>query len=240
MKRTSCKFLPWLCAGLGGAALILRFFLYRLENQSGLLPHAHPLHIAALILAAAAAVVTAVCTLRLKGSGDYAANFPFSRPRAQGSFLAGLLMFPVATGIWADAADKIDVIWAVLAVGACVCLFATGYFQLKGQKPHFALYAVICLFFAFNMVCKYRGWSGNPQVEDYVFALPACIFLAIFAYNKTAFSVGTGKRRMLLFSGLMAVFFCICSLVGDGSARFYAAGGIWAVSNLGVIDPPEA
>lgn len=240
MKRSvSYKLLPWLTVVMGAIALVLRFALYTMENQSGLLPHAHPLYMASLILAAVSAAVTAFFTLRLKGGSSYEANFPFSRPRAQCSFLAGLMLFPVASGFWTGAADRLDLVWAVLGFIACICLIATGYLQLQGKKPHFALYALICLFFAFHLICKYRQWSGNPQVEDYVFALFACVFLAIFAYHKTAFSIGGGKRRMLLFSGLMAVFFCIGAIVGDGDARFFAAGAMWAVSNLCVIDPPE-
>lgn len=241
MKRSvSYKLLPYLTAALGAIVLILRFALYTMENQSGLLPHDHPLYIASLILAAFSAVVMAFFTARLKGNNEYDANFPFSRPRAQCSFLAGLMLFPVASGLWTAAVDRLELAWAVLGFVTSVCLIATGFFQFKNEKPSFRLHAPICLFYVFHLICKYRQWSGNPQMEDYVFSLFACIFLAIFAYHKTAFSVDNGKRRMLLFSGLMAVFFCIGAIVGDGDARFFVAGAMWAVSNLCVIDPPEA
>lgn len=241
MKRSvSYKLLPALPVLAGAIALLLRFTLYTMENQSGLLPGRHPLHIASVLLAACTAVLLAFFTALLKGPNGYEQNFPFSRPRAQGSFLAGLLMLPVVSGIWSGAAGTLDLIWAVLGFAASGCLIASGYFQLKGAKPHFLLYFVICLFFVLHMICKYREWSGNPQVEDYVFSLLGCVCLALFAYHKAAFSAGMGRRRMLLFSGMLAVFFCIGALIGDADARFYAAGGIWTVSNLCTIDPPKA
>lgn len=240
MKRSvSYKLLPFLSAGLGAIVLILRFALYTMENQSGLLPAWHPLYIATLILAPVTAVLMALFTLGLKGSNQYEVNFPFSRIRALCSFLAGLFLFPVASGILSGAADKLDLLWAVLGFAAGICLIISGCFQLKGRGPHFLVYFVICLFFAFHMVCKYRDWSGCPQVEDYIFSLFGCIFLTLFAYHRAAFAAGLGKRRMMLYSGLMAVFFCICALIGDGDARFFAAGGIWAAGNLCVIDPPR-
>lgn len=240
MKRSvSYKLLPWPTVISGCIVLIMRFALYTMENQSGLLPARHPLYLASLILAAVTALVLAVFCLRLKGSNDYQKNFPFSRPRAQGSFLAGLLMFPMATGIYATAATTLELIWAVLAAGAGICLIASGYLQLKGEKPHFLLYVVICLFYVCHMVCSYQTWSGNPQVEDYMFSLFGCIFLSLFAYQKAAFSVNLGSRRMLIFSGLMAAFFCLSSLTGADNSRFFAASGIWAISNLCVIDPPR-
>ena len=240
MKRSvSYKLLPWPIILSGCIVLVLRFALYTMENQSSLLPARHPLYLVALLLAAVTGLVLAAFVLQLKGANTYESNFPFSRPRAQGSFLAGLLMFPMATGIYATAATTLELIWAALATGAAICFIASGYLQLKGEKPHFLLYAVICLFYVCHMVCSYQTWSGNPQVEDYIFSLFACIFLSLFAYQKSAFSVHMGSRQMLIFSGLMATFFCIAALAGVDHSRFFAASGIWAISNLCRMDPPH-
>ena len=241
MKRpVSYKLLPWPIAAMGCMSLFLRFALYTMENQIGLLPARHPLYLASLVLAGAAASILLGFLPRLKGPQGYQENFPFSRPRAQGSFVAGLLMFPIAAGIFSSYTTILQLIWGVLGFAASVCLIASGYFQLKDEKPPFFLYLVICLFFVCHMVCSYQSWSGNPQVEDYIFSLFACIFLSLFAYQKAAFSTEMGSRRILLFSGLMAVFFCSGALHSPDDARFYAAGGLWAISNLCVIDPPKA
>lgn len=241
MKRSvSYQLLPWPVAALGCIALVLRLALYTMENTGGLLPARHPLYLISLALAGAAALILLGFLPKLKGPQGYAENFPFSRPRAQGSFVSGLLMFPVISGIFSSRSSTLDLVWAVLGLTACICLIASGYMQLSGKKPYFVLYFLICLFFVCNMVCSYRIWSGNPQVEDYIFSLFACIFLSLFAYQKAAFSADAGSRRMLLFSGLMALFFCVASLAGPGNGQFYAAGGLWAISNLCVIDPPKA
>lgn len=240
MKRSvPPKLFPWLSAVLGAIVLVSRYVLYTMENQSGLLPQRHPLYLLSLLAAVCTLGLTGFVTLQMAGPNDYEANFPFSRNRAQCSFLSGLLLFPVATGIWANIQGPLDLIWGGLALAAAACLMASAYIQLKGARPHFLLYFVICLFFLFHMICKYRIWSGNPQVEDYIFSLFGCVFLALFAYHKTLFSTGEGKRRMTLFAGLMAVFFCICSIAGSEDARFFSAGAIWTMGNLCAIEIRE-
>lgn len=240
MKRSvSYKLLPWLSAVLGGIAAIARFALYTLENTAGLLPHRHPLHILSLLVAACALVVTGIFIRNLSGTDAYKPNFPFSRNRAQSSFIAALMLLPVMSRILDDKAGPLALIWTMLGYAACGLLLATAYFQMRGEKPHFLLYFGICLFLVFHTVCSYRIWSGNPQVEDYIFSVFACVFLTLFAYHKTMFSADGGKRRMTLFTGLMAMFFCAAALVGPEDGQFYAAGFLWATGNLCVIDPPE-
>lgn len=240
MKRSvSYKRLPWLSAALGGIVAIARFGLYTLENSSGLLPHRHPLHSLSLAVAACALVLIGVSVRNLSGTDAYKPNFPFSRNRAQSSFLAGLVLLPVMSRILGSAAGSLELVWAVMGFAACGLFLATAYFQMKGEKPHFLLYFGICLFLVVHTVCCYRIWSGNPQVEDYIFSVFACVFLTLFAYHKTVFSAGAGKRRMTLYTGLMAMFFCAAALVGPDDGQFYAAGFLWATGNLCVIDPPE-
>lgn len=238
-RAVSYKFLPWLAGTLGGVAAILRFFLYNPAHSSGLLPHRHPLHSLSLAIAALALITIGYFVRNLAGDGSYEANFPLSRNRAQSSFLAGLVLLPVISRALGHAADPLDWVCAILGYTACGLLLATAYFQLNRKKPHFLLYFGICLFLVCHMVCKYRSWSGNPQVEDYIFSVFACVFLTLFAYQKTVFSADGGKRRMTLFTGLMAMFFCAAALVGPDDGQFYAAGFLWVTGNLCRIEPPE-
>lgn len=240
MKRpVSHKPLPLLPAATGLIALLLRLALYTMENESSLLPHNHPLYIASLALAAATAAAVLFFILPLKGSAEYRDNFPASRTAAAGSLIAGALLVPVAFGVWKDAFTTLDQIWAVLTFASSVCLLVSGWCQWTGKQPHFAMHVTVCLFYALHMICQYRVWSGNPQVEDYIFSLFGCIFLALFAFHRVAFAAGAGHRRMLLFCGLMAVFFCLPALIGGNNRCFFLSGGIWTVTNLGVIDPPK-
>lgn len=239
-RPVSHKLLPLLPAVTGLMALLLRLALYTMESESGLLPHGHPLHLATLALAAATAAVLLFFVVPLKGAAAYLDNFPASRTAAAGSLIAGALLFPVGLGIWKDALTTLDLVWALLGFGAGTCLLVCGFCQWTEKQPHFGFHVIICLFFALHMVCQYRVWSGNPQVEDYVFALFGCIFLSLFAYHRVSFAAGAGHRRMLLLCGLMAMFFCLPALIGGNDRCFFLSGGIWAAANLGVIDPPKA
>lgn len=240
MKRIfPYRLLPLLSAGLGGVGFALRLALFALEEPSGLLPQGHPLHIATLVLSILTAGLMLYFVLPLGGSGKYRLNFPASQTAALGAVFAGLFLLPVAFGILRQADSNLSFFWAALGFIAAVCLVFTGRCHWKGRRPHFLLHGAVCLFFAVHMICQYRLWSGNPQVEDYLFPLFGCVFLTLTAYYRMTFDARMGKRRMLLFCGLMAGFFCICSLAGEGDKGFYFAGGLWALTNLCVTEPPK-
>ncbi len=239
MKRpASYKLLPLLPVGTGGIALILRLALYTMKNESGLLPHNHPLYIATLILAVATALIVGFFVFRLDGSSEYSVNFPDRRACGFGALFAGLWLIRTAFTVWESSVIRLDDIWTALAFGAVVCFITVSILSLKGKQPHFALFFFICLYFAIHMVCRYREWSGNPQVEDYIFSVFGCIFLSLFSYHRAAFTLGSGRRRMLLFSGMMAMFFCLPMIIHGNDREFFLAGFIWAGTNLCVIDPP--
>lgn len=240
-KSVSYKLLPLLPIITGAIALLLRLALYTMENESGLLPHNHPLYLASLILAAFIALVVAFFVFRMDGAQEYRENFPPSGTAAVGSVLSGLCLIPVALEIWDQAASRLDYAWAVLGLGAAICLICAGWFLLKEKKVPFFLYYIVCLYFALHMVCRYREWSGNPQTEDYIFSIFSCIFLALFAYSRAAFSADSGRRRPLLFCGMMAIFFCLPALIGGNDQKFFLAGCIWAATNQCTMDPhPKA
>ena len=118
------------------------------------------------------------------------------------------------------------------------CLVVTGLCRIRGKRPFFGFHAILCVFCIIHLLNQYRVWSGNPQLPDYLFQVFACISLTLTAYYRTAFDLGMGRRRLYLFSNLMAVYLCFLSLVGSGDGRFYFGGGVWALANLCVLDPP--
>lgn len=235
MKQRSPKYpLPLIAAALGGAGLLLRLALYLLEEPSGLLPAGHFLHIATVILS----IVTGALMYKFsRRPGKHTEYKP--KAAAFGAFFAGLWLLPVAFGILEQASGALDVLRTVLAFLSVPSLILTAWQHFKGRKPHFLTNGILCMFFLSHMICQYPLWCGNPQVEDYLLSLLACVFLSLAAYQRTACDLHMGNRRGLVFCSLMAGFFCICALVGAGDRRYYLAGALFALTNLYAIQPPK-
>lgn len=231
--------LPFLVLGAGGVGLVLRVMLYTLgEDSRGLLPRYHALHVLTLLLTLCVTAVLVLTVKKLDGSNRYRKNFPASTPVGLANFFAAAWLLMSAFSILNKASETLEYLLAALAFCSVVSMGCAGYCRMKGKRPFFLFHSVICLFFAFNMVCRYRSWSANPQLPDYCFHLFACVFLTLSAYYRAAFDVGMGRRRMHLFCSLMAVYLCFLSLVGSGDGRFYFSGGIWALANLCPLEPP--
>lgn len=237
-KIFSHTHLPAIAAISGGIGLLLRLGLYAMQDQNGLLPAHHPFHMVSVLIALCAAVVIAVTVKPLDGSNRYRDNFPPSLIGGIGSLLAAACLPPVVFQLFRNASGNLDYVVAVFGILSIPCLLFTGYCQWKGKRPSLLFHGAICLFFALHMVCRYRLWSGNPQIEDYLLPLFGNVFQTLAAYYRTAFDAGMGRRRMLLFCGLMAVTCCLPSAAGTGDAPFFLAGAVWAVTSLCVLTPP--
>lgn len=235
MKKS--KSLPYLIAALGIVGLLLRLQLYAAAvDEKNLLVPGHPLEYLLLGLTAVAAVVIVVGVWPLYGSTRYPDNFGPSVPAAAGSVLAGLgILLTVLTA--QPEGGRMDLVWKALGVLSAPCLAAAGYCRLKGKRPFFMLHGVVCVFMLVHIICHYRAWSTNPQLQDYLYSLLACVALTVFAYYQTAFDVASGKRRSQLASGLMGAYLSLVALSGTDAALLYGGCAIWALTDLCSLTP---
>lgn len=227
------KILPFWMLGMGVVALGLRFALYAVAvDEKNLLTSGHPLEILLWLLTAAALALVIAAVRPLDGSNRYEDNFGPSAAGAVGSFAlaAGILLSVVFSGTGAYAG--LNRLRNLLGYLAAASLVAVGVCRLRGRQPFFGFHGLVCLFFAIHMVSRYQTWSGNPQLQDYAFSLGACVALMLFAFYQTAFEVGSGRRRMQLGTGLMALYLCIGALYGAECPLICVTGGVWAVTNL--------
>jgi hypothetical protein len=231
--------LPFLVLGAGGTGLVLRVLLYTLgEDSRGLLPRWHYLHILTLLLTVVVTAGLLHTIWGLAGSSRYKKNFPASVPAGISTILCAGWMLLYAFSALERITSKLDSLLVILAFACVPCLVVTGLCRIRGKRPFFGFHAILCVFCIIHLLNQYRVWSGNPQLPDYLFQIFACISLTLTAYYRTAFDLGMGRRRLYLFSNLMAVYLCFLSLVGSGDGRFYFGGGVWALANLCVLDPP--
>ena len=230
--------LPIVTAALGGIALVLRRVLYAVAvDAKNLLPVNHPLEIALGIFTGLVLACIAASVWKLDGSGRYEDNFQSDVPALVGhaAAAAGILITvltnaPMMPGYLGN-------FWKVLGFAAPVCLFAAGYARLQGKQPFFLLHLIPCLFLVFHIVNHYQTWSGNPQFQDYGFALFGSMALVFFSFYTAAFDVEAGRRRMQLGMGLAAVYLCLAELAMTQYVWLYLGGIVWALTDLCSLNP---
>lgn len=234
------KYLPLLTLVCGILGFSFRFLLYRTGvDDRGLLEQGHTLQLLCWICVAAGTLIPALSALHLDGSNRYADNFSASIPGALGSFAAAAaIAFTVLTGS-RQFSDVLTWAWMALGITAAVCLAAAGVCRLTGKRPFFLLHSAVCVFFALNLANGYRAWSSNPQTQDYIFQLFACVLLTLSGYYHAAFAAEAGQRRPQLFCGLAGALLCLVSLAHTDNPLFYLGCGAWSLLNICSPMPPR-
>ena len=234
MKRTlSPMLLPRLILGLGGIGLVLRIWLYSTGiDDRGLLVVWHPAGILLTLLAVAVPVFLFLQCKNDTAEGTYHQNFPKSLIGFIGSILEALGIFFLSMGILMDRPDILHSVAGVIGILCFPALVLTGFARWKGKRPSFLLHALVCIFFALRLFCQYRNWSSDPQLQNYCFQMLANICLLMATYQRAAFDLNIGSRRMFRFFTLAAVFFCCLSLASPDAKLFFLTAGIGAYTDL--------
>jgi hypothetical protein len=224
--------LPVLTAILGIACAAARWGLYLLATDSkGLLVPGHPLALFSWVLTAIAVVLSFSMAWMLKGSNHYCANFQPSAAAAIGSFvMAGGILLAVVCG-WGSPMmlDRVCSTAGILSVPAII---TAGIQRYLGKKPFFLFHVAACLFFLIHIVSHYQLWSGNPQMQDYVFSLLGATALMLFGFYAAAMEAGCGDRRMTLGTGLAAIYLCLAELARSSCPWLYLGGILWVLTDL--------
>lgn len=224
-----------LAAGLTGA--LARLILYRVGfDEKGILSASHPLHLFCLLLMLGMAVWFGIRLWRYE-------NPHFSRS-FRSFFLPRLILGLAGCGLLAlngiSLAHSPRIILSlprlVLCYGSAFCMVFSSAALPRSRSAGIFCNCVICIYFLIDMLCRYQGWSGNPQLPDCVFHILACAFLISAAYQRMALEVGLERPRLLLYSSLMALLLCLMTVTGPERPYHYLAGACWSAANL--IVPP--
>ena len=221
--------------GGGFLGMLLRILLYRIGFDSkGILSSSHPLHIACLVLTLAAAAYLAPKVRKLPENTD---DHP--RLRAVLGIAAGCLLLTQAAEIRAQAFVGLNLLRCVLTAAAGLAMAVCVIFGKKSRNVSSVCHGIICAAFAADMLGRYRHWSGNPQLPDYVFHVLAGVVLSLCAYQTLAMHTGLGRPRLRKYWGLLALFLCLLCIAGPESRLFYLSGGLWSTVCLLTSLPPE-
>lgn len=228
VKERSLKYLI-LSAGTLGS--VLRAVLYATGvDEKGLLVTGHWAGTGVWLLTAAVAAAMLILLRDLTGPEQYRDAFPASVFSAAGSILAGVAF--LLCGAPEAAEGNLAIAELVLRFAAAISLACVGFCRFAGRKPFPLLHGAVCLYLALRMVCQYRLWSADPQLQNYCFCLGAYLALMLTAYQLAAFDAGFGSHKKLWTCGLAAVYLCAVSLAGNGEAFFLLCSGIWTFTSL--------
>ncbi|MDO5545896.1 MAG: hypothetical protein Q4F81_08760 [Eubacteriales bacterium] len=152
---------------------------------------------------------------------------------AVGQLIGGLGLGWTALRYPGEMPGMLGNLWRILGIASALCLIWSAWCTWRKKNTSFLLPLVPCLFWLVHMVDNYQGWSGQPQMQSYLFALLATMFMALFTYYIAAESVALGKPRRKVFSALSAGFLCLAAILGPEKTQpLWLSCAIWAVTSL--------
>ena len=224
---------------LGIGAGFLRRWLYAAAlDEKGLLVRSHPIAIVLWVLVAAGALLILWATRCCDGASFCEDSFAPSTLAVLGhSFMACTVLMMVLLVAF-PLPGAIGLVWKVLGFATAAGLVWAGLCRKLGKLPFFGIYGGLCLFLLLYLVSCYQFWSGNPQLQDYVFELLALVAMVLYCYQLAALAAGMGNRKALAVFGLLTVLLCSPANFGARVPALYASGLLFAATNLCRLAPP--
>ena len=240
-ENLSRKLYPLLGLALGLVGAGCRFLLYALGmDEKGLLVPGHPAAVLLWVVTAAAVLAAVLAAMTFREDNKAPDETCRSIPEALGTAVMALgvlstLILPENNGI-----ATLLRLHRILSVLAFFCLLAAAVFRLMGKPVPFGCYAGAAVFFFVHVVTRYRAWSGNPQMADYLHALGAGLCLSLVSYYETALVVGLGGRRQRFALGILGIFCCVAAAARGEYPALHLCGAVWILSVLLTVRPGES
>lgn len=229
--------LPWFALGIGILSLFLRICLLNTENEDGFLARNHISGILVVVITVAVAVVIFIATRSLQQANRYQFNFPPSIPGALGTLVGALGIGSTSVVELVIAGDALTAIAAILGLMSVVSLIFLADCRWKGLHPSPLFHVVICAYLMLRLLCMWRRWGSDPQLQDFCYQLLATVCLMLSAYHRATFSANFGSRASYAFFCLMSIYFCVLSLAGWTRPVFFFSTGIWQLTDLCSLVP---
>lgn len=223
------------CAGSLGA--LLRAVLYLTGTDSkGLLVSGHWAHIAVWVLTGLMALPVALFCRNIQSSSGTGRSSPAS---VAGCLAAAAGFVAASLPDWRSALMPLEKAAAMAGFASAAALVYIAVCRFLDRAPHPLSHGLICVTFALRMVCQYRLWSSDPQLQDYCFYMGAHVALMLTAYHFAALDAKLGTLRQLWFLGPAAAYLSILCLWGSGNTLFLLCCAVWVLTNLPNLCPPS-
>ena len=224
------KYLPAGTLALGLACYYLRRILYSVYvDGTGLLKTGTALEWGIYALTALSVLLFAMAA-RKPAEIDLTPN---SASAAVGQCIGGLGLGWTALRYPGEMPGMLGNLWRILGIASALCLIWSAWCTFRRKNTPFLFSLAPCLFWLTHLIDNYRGWSGQPQLQSYLFALLATMSMVLFTYHTAGEAVDMGKPRMRCFSALSAGFACLAAILGpDKTQPLWLSCAIWAVTSL--------
>lgn len=225
------KLLPLAALVMGLACQIGRWTLYRTAvDATGLLTAGTPLEWGSYALSVLAIGLFAAAAGKLR-EPDAFASPTFA---ALGQLIGGLGLGWTALRYPGEMPGLLGIAWKILGIISAICLILSAFQSFQKKTPHFLALLAPCLFWLVHLIDNYRGWSGQPQLQSYLFALLATMAMALFTYYTAAEAAQMGKPRLRVFAGLSAGYLCLAAMLPgpEKNQLLFFTSALWAVSDL--------
>ena len=225
------KLLPLAALVMGLACQIGRWTLYRTAvDATGLLTAGTPLEWGSYALSVLAIGLFAAAV------GKMGETEVSSEPilAGLGQLIGGLGLGWTALRYPGEMPGLLGILWKILGIVSALCLLWSALQTFQKKTPHFLALLVPCLFWLTHLIDNYRGWSGQPQLQSYLFALLGTMAMALFTYYTAAEAAQMGKPRLRVFAGLSAGYLCLAAMLPgpEKTQLLFFTSALWAISCL--------
>ena len=225
------KLLPLAALVMGLACQIGRWTLYRTAvDATGLLTAGTPLEWGSYALSVLAIGLFAAAAGKLRETE--VSSEPILA--GLGQLIGGLGLGWTAVRYSGEMPGLLGIAWKILGIISAICLILSAFQSFQKKTPHFLALLAPCLFWLVHLIDNYRGWSGQPQLQSYLFALLSTMAMALFTYYTAAEAAQMGKPRLRVFAGLSAGYLCLAAMLPgpEKNQLLFFTSALWAVSDL--------
>lgn len=225
--RWKPAYLPLTVLAAGAVGAGLRLWLLSGRDSGGLIAAGHPAGILLTILSLGVLALLVLTTAPLVQGTKYRFNFPASRIRFAGTAAGALGILVASIQQLISSGDGLAAAAAVLGIIGSGVLGYIALHHLQGRQPSLFLHGYLCVYLMVHLICQYRIWSSEPQIQTYCYPLLATVCVMLACYHSATFDGDWGTRRAYTVTHLLAAFFCCLSVVGDYMPLFYLGIGAW-------------
>lgn len=234
LKAFGLPALTFVCGAVGAA---LQLWSLGTADEKGLLASGHIFQILLWILTVALLGTLFFLTRPLAQAPKYSFNFPPSIIAGIGGAVAAVGVLLTSLDTILGSGDPLSSLTAAVGLICAVSLALSGYSRWQGKRLNVVLHSVVCVYFLLLLICQYRLWSAEPQLQVYIFQLLATIFLMLGAYQRACFDGHMGNRKSYAFFRLAGAYFCFVAIPGSEIWFLYLAAMIWSVTDLCNLTP---